>query len=171
MATPNKNDGFEIGQDLEFQRKSWKVQRFGWLVMLLIVVAALLGLFGGGPLAHDDAGSKGSTLYVEYRRFQRYNSPAELRITVGPGAIRADSTARIWLDREWLTASEIKAIVPEPERSENIEDRTVYTFRVAPAAAGSLITFALWTRKIGRQRGRVGVDAGPSHRFSQFTYP
>ena len=42
----------EVGQDLDFQRREWAVQRVGWGAMALVILAALLGLFGSsGPLS------------------------------------------------------------------------------------------------------------------------
>jgi hypothetical protein len=38
----------EVNQDLDFQRHVWWFQRIGLVGMALVVVAALLGLFGGG---------------------------------------------------------------------------------------------------------------------------
>jgi hypothetical protein len=59
----------EIETDLEFQRRVWRVPRVGWLIIGAAVVAALLGLFGTGPLSR--ASTDGGGLTVEYDRFAR----------------------------------------------------------------------------------------------------
>jgi hypothetical protein len=41
----------EVEQDLDFQQRTWALERAGWIVMLLIIAAALAGFFGGGPLS------------------------------------------------------------------------------------------------------------------------
>jgi hypothetical protein len=48
----------EVEEDLEFQLRSWRVQRLGWLCFGLIILGSLLGLGGEGPLAERsrDAG-------------------------------------------------------------------------------------------------------------------
>lgn len=171
MAGSRQDAGLEMDDEMEFQQRSWKVQRVSWLVMLLVVVAAALGLFGNGPLANATAGSKGSPLYIEYSRFVRQYAPQALAIEVSGAGITPDSTADVWLDRHWLAANDITSITPEPQTSWNDGDRTYYRFRMAPDARGSLFTIFMNNKAVGRRTGRVGMRAGPEYSFSQFAYP
>ncbi len=41
----------DIEQDLDFERRQWHVQRVGWVVFLLILLAAFVGLLGTGRSA------------------------------------------------------------------------------------------------------------------------
>jgi hypothetical protein len=59
----------EVNADIEFQRRVWRVQRIGWLIIAAVIVAALLGVFGGGPLSR--AAVQGDGLRLEYERFAR----------------------------------------------------------------------------------------------------
>lgn len=147
------------------------MQRFGWAMMLLVSVAALLGLFGGGPLSSGQVGVEGSPLRAEYERFLRLYAPGRLTIYIGAAAIRPDSTAELWLDRHWLADMEIQAITPEPERTRTSADQVVYTFRVDPSSTPARLTYELETRSVGLINGRVGLMNGPSYSFSQFAYP
>jgi hypothetical protein len=61
--------GTEIDQDLEFQRRIWKLQRVAWAVMALVVLAAVLGLLGPGVLGMATAGGRSSPLWLEYDHF------------------------------------------------------------------------------------------------------
>ena len=45
------NNELAVGEDLEFQRKWWKVERGIWIFFLLLIIADLLGAFGRGWLA------------------------------------------------------------------------------------------------------------------------
>lgn len=49
----------EIEEDLDFQRRMWRLQQIGWALLVLVVVAALLGLFGKGPLSRAVASRVG----------------------------------------------------------------------------------------------------------------
>ena len=42
-AETDRVGDLEIHQDLPFQRRSWTVQRVGWAIMALVVLAGLLG--------------------------------------------------------------------------------------------------------------------------------
>jgi hypothetical protein len=48
-AEVQRHGDLEIQEDLPFQRREWLVERVAWGVMALLIVAALLGLFGTGP--------------------------------------------------------------------------------------------------------------------------
>lgn len=41
----------EIEEDLDHQRRCWKLERASWAVMALVLLAAMAGLFGSGPLS------------------------------------------------------------------------------------------------------------------------
>jgi hypothetical protein len=170
MAGVQRVGTLEVAQDLEFQRRSWTVQRIGWVVMALVIVAALLGLFGPGPLSSATAGEQGGALWAEYRRFGRYASPSTLRIHLGTGAAR-DGEARVWLSREYLEGVRIQHITPEPDSVEAGLDRITYAFRVAEPGQPVAVTFHLELQQIGPTTGRVGLPDGPSLTFSQFVYP
>ena len=171
MAASRKDDGIEINEDLDFQRRSWKVQRIGWMVMLLAVVAGLAGLFGRGPLSSAELGAEGSAIRVEYERFVRRDAPSLLTVHFGRDAIGADSTVKVWIDREWLAGMEVTAITPEPEETETGATRLHYTFRVDPSSPPARIAYNLETRSIGPLTGRVGLVNGPTYSFAQFAYP
>ncbi|HEU4345558.1 MAG TPA: hypothetical protein VFU31_28750, partial [Candidatus Binatia bacterium] len=46
----------EIEEDLRFQERAWVVQRVGWGVMLLVIVATAAGMFGEGALSSATVG-------------------------------------------------------------------------------------------------------------------
>ncbi len=161
----------EISQDLDFQRNSWTVERVGWVVMTLVVIAALLGLLGGdGPLATATAGDDIDPLQVHYRRFLRKHSPTQFQIDLQPGAVQGEE-ARIWIDREFLEGYEIRNIVPEPDSVEAGADRMIYVFTLDQASQPTTISFNVQAQQIGPAMGRVGLDGGQDVEFSQLVYP
>ena len=94
----------ELEQNLDFQQRSWALQHLGWAVMGLLILAALLGLFGAGPLSSLTTGSQDGLLVLQYDRFWRLQSPMILRVILRPMAIQA-SEAQIWLSRAYLKVS------------------------------------------------------------------
>jgi len=171
MTQTDQVDSREIDDDLEFQRRSWKVQRVGWAAMLLLISAGLLGLFGQGPLSRATSGTKRSPLYLEYERFTRLSSLHTLSVEVLKPAASAESTTVIWVDREWLAGNVIERITPEPNSSVTAGDKTIYAFGAVPGGGASLVIFTLTSRKAGRRHGRVGLSTGQTVSFSRFTYP
>jgi hypothetical protein len=85
MAEVQRAGDLELNQDLRFQRRMWAVQRIGWAVMALVVLAGLLGLFGPGPLSSATAGKEEGPLLVEgYERFVRFRIPTTLQVRLDP---------------------------------------------------------------------------------------
>jgi hypothetical protein len=117
MAALERVGDLEIEQNLAQQRREWTIQRIGWVVMVLLALAALLGLFGGGPFSEGTAGDRDGPLWVEYPRFARLQAPAELRLHVGSEAVPGNE-ARVWLDRDFIENVQIQHITPEPDRVE-----------------------------------------------------
>jgi hypothetical protein len=60
-----------VGESLSLQRREWRVDRVGWVVMGLILVAGLLGVWGGGLLGSVTATGSDGRVLVDYDRFVR----------------------------------------------------------------------------------------------------
>jgi hypothetical protein len=160
----------EIDQDLEFQRRSWAVQRVGWGVMALCLILALAGILGSGPLSRQDVALPG-LLRVEYQRFTRYQTPETLTVRLEPPATRA-AEVRLWLDREHFESAKIETITPPPVRVESAGDRLVYVFPMSRPGEPATITFMMQSERLGPTAGRIGLaGVGAFAPFRQFVYP
>ena len=138
MPTPKKRS-LEIWQDLAFERRQWKVQRVGWIVIAIILLLALLGVFGNGPLSHAETSA--GALRAEYERFTHADAPTTLHIHVrAPG----QGNVRLAINRDYLDAIPIQHIRPAPLRVESAGNDQVYEF--AAPDAGDL---------------HVSIDASP----------
>ena len=160
----------ELEQDLAFQRREWTIQRAGWAVMALVIVAALLGLFGAGLLGKATTGDTEGVLWIEYDRFGRFVAPITLMVHLGPGAAR-EGVARVWLDRRYLESVQIEQITPEPDEVVAGPDRLIFVFRVAEPGKPTAVNFSLQTEQFGPLMGRAGIAGGEPLRFRQFIYP
>lgn len=160
----------EIQQELRFQRRMWVVQRVGWTVMLLLVLAGLLGLFGHGPLSGATAASADGAVRVEYERFGRFKSPMSLRIHARPEAM-AENALRLAIDRKYLQGVQIQRIVPEPARAEAGDEGVVYVIPLAGSGQSATVTFYLKTETIGPLSGSIEAGDGRVVTISQFIYP
>jgi hypothetical protein len=170
MADGERPTGLELEQDLEFQRRDWRRERWGWAVMMSLVAAALLGLCGTGPLSDRIAGEKGGVLWAEYQLFGRWQAPEELRVHVGPGQTR-DGRVHVWLSRELVEKHDIEHVTPPPEGVEIVGDRYIYVFR-APAPDDEIaVTFTIKPERWGIKRGTVGIAGGHAVTIWELVYP
>jgi hypothetical protein len=77
-----------IEAQLGFQRRFWVAERIGWLIMVGLLLAALLGLLGAGGLL-GTAERQVEGVSVTWARFQRLGRAAPLHITLPPGVSAA----------------------------------------------------------------------------------
>jgi hypothetical protein len=163
-------DDLEIDQDLAFLRRSWRVQRAGWLGMVAVLVLALAGLLGSGPLSRQEVSLPG-LLRVEYQRFARYEAPQTLTVRLEPAATRTGEV-RLWVDRRYLDESKVETIMPPPSRVEAATDRLVYVFRMSRPGEPATIVLELQSRQIGPISGRIGLEGAEAVApFRQLVYP
>jgi hypothetical protein len=158
----------EIHTDPRFTRRMWRFQRAGWIVLAALVAAGTLGAFGDGVIARRTAESADGTLAVEHERFVRRRAPSGVRIHV-----RASGDAgplRIWIDREYLEAIELRRITPEPESQRVGDDRCELEFERLDGARTAEIALDFDVREAGRFRGRIGSGEA-SVLLDQFAYP
>ncbi|HZW10508.1 MAG TPA: hypothetical protein VFF69_11455 [Phycisphaerales bacterium] len=160
----------QVHQDLPHERLEWKLERVGWVVMALALLAALAGLLGPGPLSRATAGQDGSPLWVQYNRLARYQAPESLQVHIGPGAARG-GTIRVWLSREYVRNMELNNIDPEPESVEVGPERSTYTFNLSDSDQPSILMFRFEANRFGKMPAALGLEGGPQVAFTQFIYP
>lgn len=160
----------QIGEDYDFQRKEWRFERIGWAVMALVLLAALLGLLGPGPLSNASAGDKGGPLWVDYDRFVQRSAGTRFEIHAAPGTA-PDGTLRLWIDRETVGRNEIHSIEPQPEQVTAAGDRLIYDFNVADPGSETVVHILFEPMRYLRQPVRMGIEGGPDLHFIQTIYP
>jgi hypothetical protein len=170
MSQIIQHGSLEIDEDLTFQRRMWRVRPMGFAILWAILVAAVLGLFGGGLFSSARATDGTGHLRVEYERFARFQSPLVLRFRMEPPAAR-ERQVRVWIDRRYLEAIKIESLVPEPVRSEAAEDRIVFTFDLADADRPASGAIHFQAEKIGLLRARVGLEGKAAATFNQLVFP
>lgn len=165
-----KEPGLEIDQDLGFQEHEWRLQRVIWMLLLAIVVLALFGLFGTGPLSSMTAGSEDEGITLDYERFVRHDGRASLVVDVSPDQV-SEGQVELWLDEAYLGDIQIETISPQPNEVRSDGDRQVYVFLAEDPTAPITITFSYRPDTIGRLSGDMGIVDGPTLSFDQLSYP
>jgi hypothetical protein len=156
---------YPVQEHMAFQRRTWIVQRIGWIVLAGVATAALLGAFGGGPLSRRSAGN--SAMTVEYERFQRVTRLVnfEFRLAAAPKGER-----KLHLGRAFQDNFEITKILPQPLRNAAAKDGLDFTFATSDASPGPIVIWA-HPRGYGSVSINAKADDGPPVNFSVFIYP
>jgi len=167
MAVPAKKMGkvgdLEINQDLKFQRRMWRAEAVGRLVLLASLVAALLGFWGGGGwLSQRELSTPSGSVKARFEAFERRGSEAILGIQLARGV------TEFWLDSTYLEKNHLVNIQPEPGRSHWTDGRTHFHY---PASDGiSAIRLEFRPRIFGSVQGRIG-SAEDSVELKQWILP
>lgn len=143
-----------------FQKKEWKLVRFGWFLMGLVLLAAQLGIFGNGPLSQKTYVS--DNLSIAYERYMRIEKDVELQVQVEE--LGLDTT--ITINNDYLKKVRISQVVPEPASVEVRDDKLIYRFS---SLESGVITFYLNPMQMGSQQLELTVG-GRMVRFNQFIY-
>ena len=170
MDEPQKVGDLEVHEDLKFERRQWTVERIGWLTMLALIIAALLGAFGRGPLSKRNEQTRDKTLSIEYDRFGRLQAQTDVKLKIAEAAL-SGRELRLWLDRAYMARFEIKEINPEPERIDLGADRMTLVYRVPQRERPLSVNLILEPVEFGSVAGAAGVEGKDSVTFSQFVYP
>jgi hypothetical protein len=151
----------EVNADVNFQSRVWSIQRIGWCIIAAMIIAAMLGVFGGGPVSRASTESAG--LRLDYERFVRLQQPMTLRF-----ALAQDEPAEIALTRRYFESFRIEQITPQPSEVASSGPWLVYRF----AGAGPIVvTFDLVAEQFGNVAGSARGSGGGTLEFRQFIYP
>ena len=160
----------EINQNLDVQRKTWTLQRIGWGGMALIVLAALSGVFGSGPLARTEVLDDQQTFRLLHDRFGRYEGELVLQLLLTPEATKTNR-ATIEIDRTYWASHAVEQITPEPLMTSIGNDGFLYTFEINAPSTPAMIAFRLRPKYLGALDGRIRVNDGGPLQFHQFIFP
>jgi hypothetical protein len=151
---------------MEFQRRSWLIQRCCWIVMAGVVVAALAGLFGAGKLSQAISASK--TFSVGYEPFAQYTAPTKLVLRIEE--LSSKNPIRIHIDQAYAKNLKFEHILPWPENIKAGDHSVVFSFSTE-GSGPMYVTFHVAPEKIGHLRASVGLEGSEAVTFSQFIYP
>jgi protein-L-isoaspartate(D-aspartate) O-methyltransferase len=147
------------------QRLGWVFERTGWVLMALIVAAAVAGVFGGGSMSYVEVTV--GEVAARYPRFARADAPLDLVVEWTPQA----RDATIWVSRAYLEQFAVEEVRPPPSGTTLSSERIYYTFRTERAGDRIRVVFRLRPDHGGRLGGSLGLDAEPTIELRQLIFP
>ena len=145
------------------------VHRAGVTVFVLILLAALAGLIGKGPLSKTVVASSDDTLRVEYSRFIHYQGPVDLKIDVG-AASTSNGVIRLRLSKAFVDDVEIERIDPQPVAEAAGAEFFTYTIETETNAATEVRVHFV-ANHFGRLAFEVGLTDRASVSLRHFAFP
>lgn len=165
--------GIDIDEDLEFQHRMWRFERVGWCGIAAILVAAVIGLFGHGPLSRatvdvPDSAQPERGFMLHYDRFGRAHSESQFVFSRPAGPL-GDGTFSLWLSDEYLKSVEVLRITPDPVSQELVSDGVRYRFGYHDGP--QRLTFRFKAERGGLLSGAFRLNDGPPAHFRQWLAP
>ena len=157
----------ETEQNISLEKKFWIIQRIGWMIMLIFVVCAVLGILGGSGVLNNQTKSDQKTgLTLKYDMFLKRDAGSELDVILPSH----DSSTKIFVSKSYIDKIQIKDVDPEPDIVTSVEQGYIYSF---PSSGSSLhVHFYLWpdNTTFGQVTGSVGEGNRPTITFNQWVY-
>ena len=170
MPDLERISGIDINEDIDYQWREWRAQRIAWVFFGMVLLAALLGLFGQGPLSKRRIGEPDSPLSMEFEQIDRYQAPTDMTIFVGPNVAQGD-IIRLSFNKEFMERVEVQHFIPEPESSAAGPEVVTYGFRVSDPGQPVEVRLDFQHEKAGLARGEVRLEGGDALRFDSFVFP
>ncbi len=167
--SPAVTGSHSIDEDFAFQEREWTIQRIGWIIMTMFVLAALLGLAGGGgPIASETSQTVDGSLTLRYSRIERTQTSTDFELDI---ATRGRDEVEIWIAGEFLAGVELESIRPEPTESRAGTDRQIFVFAVADGAEEIQVSIQYRHHGFGVFSSNAGVVEGQELAFRQLIVP
>lgn len=127
MAQVSEQERGPVGEDPACQHRERRVQRWGLVLMALIVLLGLLGFWGHGPLSRAAESTSDGRISVSHERFARNTGNTEVLVRVAPhGTDRG--TTRLRVDQECLSSYRVQSLRPQPSTVTTSGHDLVYAF-------------------------------------------
>ncbi|MDR0209962.1 MAG: hypothetical protein LBJ33_12435 [Pseudomonas putida] len=156
-----------VEEDMAMQQRVWRFERLGWYLLSGVVLLALAGVFGRGPLSHAQASSADGRVLVQYARLSRSGVLESLQIRVrGP----SNGQVQVLLDGDLFREASLETVQPQPLRSRS--EGQGLKLQLGTGTDGTATLYlSLRAETPGRLQGRVSLGPDSEARFSTFIYP
>lgn len=169
MSERSKNKSeLELDEDMRFQRREWRVVRFAWIFLGIILLVAAAGLTGKGLFSTRTLAEPGALLAIEFEPIIRIQAPTEMLLRISAAA--GDSTVKLRLGREFIEGIEVTRFDPNPASVEAARDHYTYEFNRAPAQE-TLVRLTYEGARVGAVPLSVGLDSDHTYSAKQTFLP
>lgn len=153
-----------------FHDKSWLFSVLGQIAIGVLVIAAIVGLLGGGLISNVTRKSSGSDVEVTYPRFTRHFSPTDIEVRVQRSTEQSNLVS-LELSQSLIENLQIDAISPEPESVMAVEGSVQYTFEISEESNYARVIFHVLAQDIGVTSGEIRLENGDAVGIRQLVLP
>ncbi|VVM76155.1 hypothetical protein [Pseudomonas fluorescens] len=156
-----------VCEDMPYQLKVWRFERWGWYALVAVVLMGLLGVFSRGPLSAREVHSADGRLSAHYEIFHRNGSTNPMKIAVSG---RPESPVEIELSGDFLDGFSIESMQPEPVKSVSAGDGIKVWLQTDPHGRATLY-LTLRGDGLGGYTSRLSVPGSSPVNVTQYILP
>lgn len=158
---------YPIRENMSYQMKIWRFERFGWYVLVLLMFFGLIGLFSRGLLSSRDVRSADGHIRVEYEMFHRNGSMNSMKVSINA---KPETQIELDLSGEMLEGFSIESLQPEPLRSRSLS-KGMRLWVQADNQGQANLYLTLRGDGLGFFRSHVTTPGSPGVTLNQFIFP
>lgn len=143
-------------------------RRWGFLLLVLIIVAGVGGLFSSGIFSETTAASPDNRVSVEYERFGRQTSDISIKVIVRGEPGRGFTLA---LDGDLMERYEIRTLQPQPLHTLSQNNSLILEYPGKGGPAEHSVWIGLEPLNPGNRHNKITLNNTETVTFSQFIYP
>ncbi|UDQ78713.1 hypothetical protein LJN55_14695 [Erwinia rhapontici] len=159
--------------EIVHEKKQWinfeyRLKKCGSWFLILFVLCGMAGLFSKGYLSEGHISDRAGTMTIEYERFGRVISDADMKITFTPTGI---GVTRVTLGGDFTENYELLTLHPQPLRALTDGTKLILEFQQVPSSHSQSVWLGLQPRRAGVGRTIVTLGDGAPISFFQLVYP
>jgi hypothetical protein len=156
----------QVDSDDTFTKREFAVESVGWVVLALILAAALLGVLGSGPVSSAQAASPSGGLTLDYQRITHQDADDHVIVGIPQGAT---GTVTLRFGGEWIEGLDLRQVTPQASKETGTPDGVDLSIPVHGGGPVRIVV-SFRTRAVGLTHGMLRVG-GQEIRFTQFVLP
>jgi hypothetical protein len=161
--------GLQVFQDPRFSRREWIFERAMWALMLLFVLTAAVGVFGGGPLSRGRAATADGRMEIRYQRFVRYQTPTSIIVTLRRLSPE-ERTIQLFVGHNLLQGFRLTQMSPQPQETVHVGGAIRYTFPIERGETQLVVRFEVEPDGLGFHETPVSCAGGETIVLRQFVW-
>lgn len=171
MDEPRHSDfqsrNYPVRENMEYQLKVWRFERWGWYGLVAVVVMALLGVFSRGPISAREVHSTDGKVTVHYEIFHRSGSINPMKIVVSG---REYAQVEVDLSGDFLEGFSIETMQPDPIKAVSAGEGLKLWLQADPQGQ-AMLYLTLQGDGLGSYSSRIAVQGSSPVNLTQYILP
>ena len=163
------NDELEVGFNEAFEKRWFRAEQIGRVVMVVFVAASLAGLLGRGPYSHQTEKSDDLSLAVDFEPVARSQTGTQVTFHLKNATDQPALT--LFIGEKLVEPMGLGRILPQPIKTQAVRGGLLLTIAVPPDTADARVRLMLMPVDIGEENLVARLGDHPALHWTQVVVP